>query len=245
MVRPTTSPEQDLIGLAVEIRALRLDRDWRQADLAAAAGVSQATVSRMECGSASTIPIGAWQRVAQAFGTTFAVSFDGAPAQPDVRPGMIKVVAAMAAQGGWTIDCETVQGPTGRIRDIGMVIRDPGRGRIVAVRVWDVPPSVPAMLADLDDAIARVASDVEPADRRGLVVVRRGSHASRCLGAGGALLDRRFRDTGSRWPGVLRRRPAGPLPPDGLLWMDAEISRLIPTRLLLAPRWDRGGRRAR
>ncbi len=234
-----------MIGLAVEVRALRIDRGWRQVDLAAAAGVSQATISRMECGSAGTIPIGIWQRVAQALGTSFAASLRGVPDQSDVRPRMIEVVAALAAQGGWAIDRESMQGPNGHLRDIGLVIRDPARGRIVAVRVWDVPPSVAAMLADLDDAIARVASDVDPADRRGVVVLRRSSQASRCLGAGAALLDRRFRDTGSRWPGVLRRRPAGPLPPDGLLWMDAAVSRLIPTRLHLAPRWDRGGRRAR
>jgi transcriptional regulator with XRE-family HTH domain len=56
----------DDIRFGAALRMARLRRGWRQADLAAAAGVSTGTVSRLERGAIDGIPVGTIRRVARA-----------------------------------------------------------------------------------------------------------------------------------------------------------------------------------
>jgi transcriptional regulator with XRE-family HTH domain len=56
----------DAIRLGAAIRAVRIRKRWRQADLAAAAGVSQPTVSRVERGHFRLLTVDAVLRVAEA-----------------------------------------------------------------------------------------------------------------------------------------------------------------------------------
>jgi transcriptional regulator with XRE-family HTH domain len=66
------------VGRAV--RAVRVRRGWRQADVAAAAGVSQQTVSRIERGIHDGVPLGTLRRVAGALGVrvSLVARWDGA-----------------------------------------------------------------------------------------------------------------------------------------------------------------------
>ena len=56
----------DALRLGSAVRAVRLRKGWRQADVAAAARVSIATVSRVERGSLEPISVGMLLRVAAA-----------------------------------------------------------------------------------------------------------------------------------------------------------------------------------
>ena len=60
-------------GLARSLRAVRVKRGWRQADLASAAGVSQSTVSRIEVGNFDEMPLVVLRRVAGALGIRLTV----------------------------------------------------------------------------------------------------------------------------------------------------------------------------
>ena len=59
----------EMVRFGRGIRALRLRRGWRQIDLAAAAGVSQSIVSRIERGLGGRLTIETLARVAQALGS--------------------------------------------------------------------------------------------------------------------------------------------------------------------------------
>ena len=52
------------------VRALRLRRGWRQADLAARAGCTRQAVSRLECGGAGTIKLATLDAIARALGAS-------------------------------------------------------------------------------------------------------------------------------------------------------------------------------
>src|SRR5688500_10804500 len=56
----------DAIRLGAVFRAVRIRKRWRQVDVAAAAGVSQATVSRIERGHLRLLSVDAILRVAEA-----------------------------------------------------------------------------------------------------------------------------------------------------------------------------------
>jgi transcriptional regulator with XRE-family HTH domain len=60
--------------LGRSVRAVRIRRRWRQADLAAAAGVSQQTVSRIEAGRLEGVTLGVLRRVLAALGMRLAIA---------------------------------------------------------------------------------------------------------------------------------------------------------------------------
>lgn len=70
----------DDLAIGRAIRAVRIKRGWRQQDLAIASGVSQSTVSRIECGHLDEIPLATLRRVGQALGirVTLGASWRGA-----------------------------------------------------------------------------------------------------------------------------------------------------------------------
>jgi len=59
---------------AALVRAVRKKRGLRQCDVAARSRVSQQTVSRIECGSLSGIPLGTIEAVADVLGITLDLS---------------------------------------------------------------------------------------------------------------------------------------------------------------------------
>ena len=59
--------------LGQSIRAVRIKRGWRQADLAVASGVSQSMVSRVECGRLEGIPLMTLRRLGDALGMRITV----------------------------------------------------------------------------------------------------------------------------------------------------------------------------
>lgn len=62
------APPMDDLAIGGSIRAVRVKRGWRQQDLAVAAGVSQSTVSRIECGRLDDVPLSTLRRVGAVLG---------------------------------------------------------------------------------------------------------------------------------------------------------------------------------
>lgn len=58
----------DDASIGTAIRAVRIKRGWRQVDLALTTGVSQSTVSRVECGQLGEVPVATLRRVVEPLG---------------------------------------------------------------------------------------------------------------------------------------------------------------------------------
>jgi len=222
--------------LGEQLRRARLTTRLRQIDVAAAAGVSQSLVSRMECGTGGQVPIETWLAIAAAVGADFVADLltkHAAAIVDEPRMRMIDLVVGLATLGGWVADRSMVVNADDSIRDISLTLRHLERRSTAVVRAWDVIPSTDAVLADLDRAVAH-ASDRNAEDAiGGLIVVRPSPSNRRRITEGSEPFDRRFPDSGSRWIGTLTRPTRQRLPPDGMLWVDEAVSRLIPTRLYL------------
>jgi transcriptional regulator with XRE-family HTH domain len=73
----------DDLAVGRVIRAVRVRRGWRQSDLAAAAGVSQTTVSRIERGRLRAVPVGTLRAVTEALEVRATVRLHGSGAELD------------------------------------------------------------------------------------------------------------------------------------------------------------------
>ncbi len=67
----------DDLAIGRSVRAVRVRRGWRQADVAEAAGVSRATVSRIELGQLETIQLGTMRQVCRALGIRLTLEARG------------------------------------------------------------------------------------------------------------------------------------------------------------------------
>jgi transcriptional regulator with XRE-family HTH domain len=73
----------DDLGIGRTVRAVRLRRGWRQADLADAAGISRSTVSRIELGELESIQLGTLRRVCASLGMRLTLEARGHGADLD------------------------------------------------------------------------------------------------------------------------------------------------------------------
>jgi transcriptional regulator with XRE-family HTH domain len=73
----------DDLAIGRSIRLTRIRRGWRQEDLALAAGVSRATVSRAELGAFDGMPLGMLRRVCRAAGLRLTLEARGSGADLD------------------------------------------------------------------------------------------------------------------------------------------------------------------
>jgi transcriptional regulator with XRE-family HTH domain len=92
--------------LAALVRAVRKERGLRQRDVAARARVSQQTVSRVECGSLSEIPLGTIEAVADVLGITLDLSARWRGSAGDrlldrAHAELVEGVVAAIRQNGW------------------------------------------------------------------------------------------------------------------------------------------------
>ncbi len=63
------------LSLAMQVREMRLQRGWSQAELAQRAGIEQATVSRLESAKALNVTVNTLIRIAGAFDVAFIGRF--------------------------------------------------------------------------------------------------------------------------------------------------------------------------
>jgi len=97
--------------LGRKIRLLRLQKRWRQIDVATLAGVSRGLVSSIERGSLSSVSIGAFERIARALEARPIVDLQSAGAEIDHlldagHAALAEWLASMLTRCGWTVRAE-------------------------------------------------------------------------------------------------------------------------------------------
>ena len=225
----------------MRVRRARFDARLRQADVADRAGVSQATICRIEHGRGAGVPLATWARVAGAIGLDLAAALDAADlrhrASPERR--ICDLIASEAARGGWTAEVSIDVGRT------EVVLHRPVRNECVVAHVWRDVADVDAAIADLEVRARTRHAELGPAwTIRSLVVVSVSKQDRRRWTERQALIDSTFPELGARWLLALRS-PTGRLPGrDGLLWVDRDFGRIRPT-IIEIDRRRRGPRRRR
>jgi transcriptional regulator with XRE-family HTH domain len=93
------------------VRVLRRSRGWRQADLAAEAGLSRQMVTRIEVGALRRMPVGALAAVAEALGGSLDLTLRWEGAKLDhltdaAHAWLSETTAGTLESGGWSVRTE-------------------------------------------------------------------------------------------------------------------------------------------
>lgn len=152
----------DSIRFGRGIRALRQRRGWRQEDLAAAAGVSQPVVSRIELGQLERLPVFKLLSVAQALGGAIDLRLhwqgEGIDRLIDAAhaPLLEQVVRFLTAQG-WEAMTEVSFSIYGERGSIDVFARHAERRRLLVIEVKSAIGDVQATLGALDRKVRNAA----------------------------------------------------------------------------------------
>jgi transcriptional regulator with XRE-family HTH domain len=229
---------QDMAALLGDrLRRARDEGRWRQAEVAERAGLSQATISRMELGAGGSITLDTWSDVAAATGVRFIADLRSDAGRESAWPASAwPAMAATAARrchaliedeargGGWTAVTEIA----GDVIETALV--RPVRGEVAIIRVWDALASVDAAARDFLRAIER-ERDLRAAsiDVGGLAVVLYTAGNRRRVAESRPILREVVPASGARWVSALRH-PRLPMPREpGLIWASPDGSRIRPT----------------
>lgn len=145
----------DVVRFGRGVRALRIRRRWRQADLAVAARVSRSKVARIEVGHVEGMPTRDLERVAQALGARvdLRLSWNG-EALDRLLDGeharLVDVVAATLRLAGWEVVLEATFWIRGERGSIDVLAWHPSARVVLIVEVKSVVPDQQSMLASLD-----------------------------------------------------------------------------------------------
>ncbi|MBF8290321.1 MAG: Helix-turn-helix transcriptional regulator [Chloroflexi bacterium] len=101
----------DAIRFGRGVRALRRRRNWRQTDLADAAGVSQSAIARVERGGADRVTVRTLDRIAAALGARVAIRLDFNGEALDRlldadHANLVEKIVATLRAAGWTCATE-------------------------------------------------------------------------------------------------------------------------------------------
>lgn len=162
------------------IRALRVRRRWRQADLAARAGIARSIVGRIERGERAGLTLDAVAAVADALGAAaeLRLRWEGEALDRLLDEGHARLVDRIVAwlrAAGWDVLVEVTFSRYGERGSIDILGWHPVRRRLAVFEVKSVTPDLQAMLGGLDrkarlgPAIARDRG--WPADVAGRVLV--------------------------------------------------------------------------
>ena len=218
--------------LGDRLRRARHSGRWPQADVAERAGVSQATISRMELGAGGSITLDTWSCVAAAAGVRFIADLRSDADRECAWPPMAATAARRclaliddeARGGGWKALAE-IAGD-----EIETVLVRPVRGEVAIIRVWDALASVDAACRDLLRAIEREREmRVRSIDVGGLAVVLYTAANRRRVAESRPILREVVPASGARWVNALRH-PRLPMPREpGLIWASPDGWRIRPT----------------
>jgi hypothetical protein len=200
-----------------EVRAARLRMRRSQAKIAAAAGVSQPLISKMELGRGGGVPLATWSTVAGVLG----LQLELVPLMDGRAGPWQRLIVETARSGDWTASS------TG---DETLLSRGDDR---VVVHAWDV---VTVVTADADRLMAAMAREGEAGGRvSGIVVIPGTGDNRRRVSELRAELRDAFPARANAWYAALvnphRPMPAAP----GILWAFPDGTRLRPASLL--PGW--------
>src|SRR3954447_13650681 len=145
----------DLRRVSRAVRALRIRRGWRQADLAREAKLSRSVVGPLERGERVGLTLDAVDAVAEALGATvhLDVRWQGEGLDRLLDEGHARLVDRVVAwlrAAGWDVAVEVSFARGGERGSIDVMAWHPVRRALVVIEVKSVTPDMQAMLYGLD-----------------------------------------------------------------------------------------------
>lgn len=145
----------DLIRFGRGIRALRMRRRWRQADLADAAGVSRSIVVRLELGQSGNVPLGKVERVAGVLGARadIRLSWNGEALDRLLdadHARLVELVATHLRRLGWEVAAEVTFWVRGERGSVDLLAWFAPLRIVLVVEIKTVVPDQQSMLAAHD-----------------------------------------------------------------------------------------------
>jgi transcriptional regulator with XRE-family HTH domain len=145
----------DAIRFGRGLRAIRLRRGWRQADLARAAGVSRSVVSRIERGLGDAIPPRVLGRVAAPLGARVTVRLDWHGEDFDRlldgdHAAVVDAVVRLLTARGWETWAEASFNVYGERGSVDVLAFHAASATLLVVEVKTVVPDMGSMLTALD-----------------------------------------------------------------------------------------------
>ena len=189
----------DMVRFGRGIRALRMRRGWRQLDLAAAAGVSQSIVSRIERGLGGRLTVEMLAHVAQALGSRIDLrlnwqgeGLDRLLDQDHAR--LVEVVTRLLRDAGWDVRTEVTFWIRGERGSVDVLAWHEASRTLLVIEVKSVVPDVQATLVTLDRKSrlgAEIAATVgwHPRTIARLLVIDASRTSRRRVGAHAATFD--------------------------------------------------------
>ena len=189
----------DPIRVGKSLRALRHRRHWTQRRLAAVAGTSPASISRIETGQFDAMPVARLVRVATALGARLDLSVRWNGEQLDrlldeAHAHLVDATVRLLAAAGWTVAIEASFAVGAERGSIDVLAFRPDRRVLLVVEVKSVVPDLQGTLAGLDRKV-RLAPRAAPWRLAGkvtmgrLLIVGRSATAYRRLAAHSSTLD--------------------------------------------------------
>lgn len=213
--------------VGARLRRARLATGRSQAEVAAATGMSQSSVSRIELGRIGSVPISALAALATVVGHALEVTVRG-PADGNgtaMQDRCHRLAAEMAARGGWVIWTRIDASDPSRSET---VLTRPARREVAIIRVWDVIGNVGSAYAGLARRIAQEADRLGEAwTVSGAVIICATGHNRRRLSDAPRPTEDPFPVRGSAWLAALGFDVAMPRG-IGMIWTDQTVQRLRP-----------------
>jgi transcriptional regulator with XRE-family HTH domain len=153
----------DPVRLGRQVRALRRRKRLRQVDVAARAGVSSSSVSRLELGEIQTMTLRALEAVARSLGARLDVrlSWNGEALDRLLdadHAALVEIVARTLRSLGWEVVVEASFAIRGERGSIDVLARHPA-GSLLVVEVKSVVPDLQLTIVTLDRK-ARLAREI-------------------------------------------------------------------------------------
>ena len=210
----------DALRVGRSLRALRIRRGWRQADVAAPAGISPTQCSRIERGELRTVSLRAIEAVCASLEADLEVRVrwhgEGLDRLLDAAHAeLVNAVSGLLRERGWDVAVEVSFNHFGERGSIDILAWHATSRALLAVEVKSVVPDAQAMIATLDRK-ARLAPAIarergwDPRVTARLLVVVDTSTARMRIQQYGHLFTSAFPDRGAAVRHWLRD-PVGPL----------------------------------
>ena len=145
----------DMGRIGRSIRALRMRRGWRQADLATRAGVARSVVGRIERGERPGLTVDALDAVVAALGAIaeIRVLWQGERLDrllDESHARLVELVVRHLRELGWDVAVEVTFARYGERGSIDVLAFHPLRRVLLVIEVKSVTPDMQAMLVGLD-----------------------------------------------------------------------------------------------
>jgi transcriptional regulator with XRE-family HTH domain len=215
-------------SLGRRVRRARYAAGRSQRDVAAAVGVSQSTISRIELGNGAFTPLGIWARVAHEVGLDLTAVLH-TPFQEAAMAAQLRchrsVVEHSTAGGwlGWTL--ADTHDPANTIT----ILERHEFGEVAVIQAWDVIGDVEQALDSLANRIDHERQQRDPAARvSGAFVVPATGNNRRRFTETAWVLRAQLTSSSDAWLMALAKANVRMPASMGTIWTDAAVTRLRP-----------------